>query len=385
MRTIQRVCRYARIGLGFGVLAGSGLACQAQVVNGPMLYGGGDPQSAGVKAAGWGSGTVESETQLTYSGNASLKISTEGMYQGGNVTLDKPFDLSPYLSDGETYLQFVVSIPGVTVQAGRNGFGGGRFGGGFQGGGFPGAGGFPGGGGPGGFPGGFQGGGFPGGGGPGGFPGGGPPGAGGRFGGGIPGGGPPGGGAGGFPGGRGGNTGYTRGMNRMQPQRNIENLRLVFQTAGGSAYAVWCPLRYGQLHNDWEIIAVAVPTLKGLQPADAQVKSIQVFGDAPGTIYLGQVRLVRDQTPITVDAIPDVLAVPRHEVYRYTAVGRDGITPLRYSWDFDASNGIQDEKDGQAVTHAYPRSGDYVVTVTVNDFWGFKTPAVTKFKVHVSE
>jgi hypothetical protein len=40
---------------------------------------------------------------------------------------------------------------------------------------------------------------------------------------------------------------------------------------------------------------------------------------------------------------------------------------LTYSWDFDASNGIQDEFSGPLTSHSYAVAGTYVVTLSVTD------------------
>ena len=78
--------------------------------------------------------------------------------------------------------------------------------------------------------------------------------------------------------------------------------------------------------------------------------------------------------------------------YQYVVTATAGLTPLVYSWDWDASDGIQDETQGRNVTHVFRKasaddtgkSTDFVVTVTVTDLYNLKAPAKTSFKVHVT-
>ena len=319
------------------------------------LYNGGTAESAGITVSGWGSGKATFNKDVTYTGPNSILITTQGPYQGANITFNKPVDLSSYLSRSGTYMEMAVQVAGAQGANGK--FGG--FGGVGKGGGLFGGGGFPGGGRPG----------------PGGLPG-----SSGGAGGGLPG---AGGGAG--PGGRPGQNGQNGQPASTLPAKPITHVRAVFTTTTGKQFGVYFPLAAAATNNDWKLVAVPISAMEGLSADDAQIKSVRIFGDSTGFLYLAQMQLVDDTTPISVDPISDIIAVPRFQQYRYSADGHAGITPLKYSWDFDASNGIQDEIDGQSVDHTYVRPGDYTVTVTVSDIFGVKKPAVTTFKVHVSQ
>ena len=93
--------------------------------------------------------------------------------------------------------------------------------------------------------------------------------------------------------------------------------------------------------------------------------------------------MTEDKSPLQVALISDK-TVPRGDKYRYTTSAFGGKTPLVYQWDFDASDGLQDEAEGKSVVHAFQKAGNYTVTVTVNDLYGTKKPVVTRFKVHVT-
>lgn len=317
---------------------------------GTVIFRGDPPQVSGITTSSWGSGTVTEDKQAVYAGGQSFKITTQGLYQGGSFSFAKPFDLAPYVTNKNAYLELAILPPP------REGTGTGRMGG---------RGGFPGGpGGPGGFPGGP--GGFPGG--PGGFPGG----PGGGLGGGR--------GAGGAAGGR-NNT--NRRQLKMQTPRTLANLRVVLLTNTDKQLEFLMPLASGRDDNNWRLLHIPVSGIPGLEANDTQIKAMRVFGDVPSTFYLGQVRVLIDATPITIDPISEKV-VPRRESYRYTVTAHAGATPLKYSWDFDEADGIQEEGTGRTVVHAYPKAGDYIASVTVSDLYGLKKPAVLKFKVHVT-
>jgi PKD repeat protein len=46
------------------------------------------------------------------------------------------------------------------------------------------------------------------------------------------------------------------------------------------------------------------------------------------------------------------------------------LTPIRAVWDFDNSNGIQEEAAGTRVMNVYTQPGDYEATVTISDATG---------------
>ncbi len=260
-------------------------------------------------------------------------------------------DLGPYLANQYAELQLVVRTP----YSGNGQMGGFR-------GGFPG--GFPGGfrGGPGGFPGGFSGG---------------PPGAPGGFAGpGAPG------GVGGP--GRGGALGGPNSRNQQTLKtEQLENLRVLLITSGDKALEIRLPLDSARTENQWQVVSIPVKAITGLSADDAKIKEIRLFGDAPATLWLGQARIGVDATPITVQPVNEKV-IPKNARETFIGNATGGYSALKYSWDFDASDGIQDEAQGRAVTHAYYKSGDFVATLTVSDLYGIKPPAKTTFRVHVT-
>src|SRR5579871_4472419 len=125
----QRTSSAALLAAGLGL---AGLLClgnptpAAAQMMGLDIYRGDDAQTSGIQLHSWGSGTIIGDKAYVYSGSESLKISTQGLYQGASIVFNKPFDLGPYLSDKNSYLQFVIippATPGETAGGRPGNFG----------------------------------------------------------------------------------------------------------------------------------------------------------------------------------------------------------------------------------------------------------------------
>ncbi len=345
-------------------------AANAQTNTGMVIFHGGTAASSGITARSWGSGTVDEDKGVSYSGNQSFKIVTHGLYQGVDLTFAKPVDISAYVNDKNAFLEFAILPPGTQ---GANGMRGGGMGGMY--------------GGPGGFGGGS--GGFQGGGGS----------IGGFGGGGLQGGGARRGGLGGFgqggsmggPGGIGGKSGggaagqsnQQNRNNRYKPEQPLQNIRVALISSDGKSTEFLLPIATGTKDKQWRLLHIPIVGIPGIANASPQIKAIRVFGDSPATIYLGQIRVNVDPTPISISQLNEKV-VQRNASGQYYATASGGSTPLKYSWDFDDGDGIQEEGEGRVVSHTYIRSGDYVATVTVSDVYGIKPAKKATFKVHVS-
>lgn len=346
---------------GLGLIAmGWSLAAPvgAQVVlNGPVLYQGEASATSGLKLSSWGSGAVTEDNKGVFgTGTMSLRIVSHGLYQGASLQLGKPVDLGSYVDNKFAYLSFVLVPPAPPNPAGGSGFSpfGGKGGPSFGG---------PGGGSP------F--GGEGGGSGPGGYP-----------------------GAGGY-----GGRNESGGLNskpltvKYQTPHALQEIRVVLVTTTGHQLEMLLPLDSAVDDGAWKRLSIPISAIPGIKADDARIKEVRLFGDSPGVMRLGNIGVIVDQTPITVDTLPnrDVARLATHE---FRVVAHGGVTPLVVSWDWDASDGIQDEAQGKFVTHqfrkesAYDRNSnkilDNVVTVTVRDLYGVKKPVSTRFSVHVT-
>lgn len=363
-----------------------------------VLFKGQRPADAGLVLSSWGSGDIRETGEAVYIGSTSLLVVTQSFYQGGRVAFQQPVTLGNFANDPNAYLVFQVRLPG-----GSGNWYAASYGRGYGMPGVPGVSGMPGGlGAP--DIGGLAG----------------PRGAG-RTGGAITGAGRAGGRAGGIAGppagpmmgpppGMGGGPGAptagagrrTGGMIGGMPglpgygayrggytaptmtTRVMRQMRVVVVTADGKQYEAVAPFDPPLTDQEgWFPIGVALGAFKGIAP-DTQIREIRLFGDAYGVFYIGEIRIATDATPITGDAGEEQI-VAANDLVRLEARASAGITPLRYSWDFDASDGIQEDATGRVVTTRYRKPGEYTVTLTVTDIYGMKKPFVATTKVIVNE
>jgi hypothetical protein len=166
-------------------------------------------------------------------------------------------------------------------------------------------------------------------------------------------------------------------------------VRFVFESDSGLAVSAEQPT--GILDPDDNWLRVAVPLAKLGLPEDItefRLKRLVITTDGPGTattpatMFLGEAKLVEDDQPIKVDPIgSQTIALGDEVVLVGEATG--GVSSLKYSWDWDARNGVQDETLDRIGRCTYTRGGDYTVTLTVSDIDGLKKPVSVTGKITV--
>jgi hypothetical protein len=293
-----------------------------------------------IQAGGWGSGTLAESKDIIYKGTISLKLISYNYYEGGRLDFSTPLDLSSYIKNPYAFLRFRI-FPTTSPVATT----------------FPGAGGF--------------------------MPGGGALGAGGMF---VAPPGAPGGMMGGAPGMPGGAPGMPGGMQfpggAYPSVYQLKSFRIVLICEDGLLVSEDFPFEMQMVMGE-RFYSVAIPfnTFKG--NGNGRVKRMLIFTNSPQTIYIGQISVLVDDTPITV-VVPSKNILARVNTYvQFSALARAGVSSLRYTWDFDDSNGIQEEAIGRVVFHSFTKPGTYNVTVTVSDLAGVKKPVQEKIKVEV--
>jgi len=295
----------------------------------------GEPLGNGISALPWGSGEAKQSEEHVLMGSNSLKIITHGRYQGARLVLASPLNVKSMLADPSAYLQFMVVLP-TKESIGRMGSEYGSMSGMMAGklrGPTSGAGG-------------------------------------GKFGGGESG---------------------TAGSLLVKP-KPVSGLRLVIRTSDGKrAETVLHADTSVRVRDDWNSLAVPLVALKDLKDSNGEIKELNIFGDAPATLYLGQVRVVRDETPIRVDELSE-RTVPVNDTVTFTGSATAGVSPLKYEWDFNSSNGVEVDAEGQTAKHKFRKSlkdgnGNtlpYIVTLKVVDPYGLKKPVTRTTKVFVT-
>ena len=323
-----------------GLGTAAGISLNAQGAGEVRVYKGEPVQQIGVAIAPWGSGEIRESEEKIYVGTKSLRVVTHGRYQGARLILQTPVDLKAAAADPTAYLVFTLTL------ANRDSSGGMGMGGDYgsmmrnsmRG--------------------------RPGGNGPGGIGAGGPSG--------------PGPGASGEAG--------------AMSQKPISKLRVVLVGTDGKRMETWLPLESATAtREDWKQLAIPVSAIPGLKESAGTIKEVQVFGDTPAILYFGEVRVVRDETPIRVDDLPE-RTVAVNDPVQFVGSAEGGITPLVYEWDFDSQDGVAVDKDGKVVTHRFRKSKrdgqgnsqPFIVTLTVRDLHGIKKPSTRTTKVLVT-
>lgn len=364
------------------VLVGTAPGNAQQFAPSKELYLGSSVLAEGIKLGGWGSGKAVEDRTTKSTGDSSIRVETNGYYAGARLEFERPKDITDQKNDPYGHLQFIVKFQPGTLkqkrqqlaqqrsQGGAGGFGsgsgdsgslgpGGDFG---SGSGF-GDSGLGSSGGSGGF-------------GPGGFGPGGP------------------GGEGGFgPGGE----GY--GMGQQQTlEPDTSKLKVILVCEEGSFVASNFPVvLLPASTQDWYSVAVPFVAFKGLDKTPtARLKEIRIFGDSKDTFWIGEIRTTADDEPIQVDSL-DELEVSVGEAVDFNASATGGVSPLYYSWDFDLSDGIQEDAGGSNPNTTWVfrkpskdvpgRPGElqpYVVTLTVRDLSGAKKPVRRQTNVIVN-
>src|SRR5205085_393259 len=83
--------------------------------------------------------------------------------------------------------------------------------------------------------------------------------------------------------------------------------------------------------EDWKVLTLPAKKLADAKSFNGQLKELQIFGDAPAYLYLGEIRAIRDETPITVEP-PDDRTVAVNDTVTFMAHAEGGQSLLQYEW-----------------------------------------------------
>lgn len=310
------------------------------------LYRGEPSGAAGLQLAAWGSGEAVDTSGEAYSGSHSIKLTTDGYYAGGRIVFREPVDLTAQFTDPLTFLEMTIKFLPGRLRTGP----GGTFGSSSD---------YTSPGGPAG---------YPGYGGPGGAPGGPPA---------------------GYPGGLGGLSDPT-----LDPAAALlitpdtQRLRVVLVFDGGVAVAEDHPLiRFPTSEPSWVRVAIPFTQFKGAPKMTSyRLREMRIFGDATDTFFIGQISTITDDEPISVEPLEEQVVAVNDRV-EFVGSAEGGIAGLKYSWDFDKSDGIQEDAIGARVFHTFrratPENRPYTITLTVSDISGAKRPVSVEATVEV--
>jgi hypothetical protein len=282
----------------------------------------------------WGSGTIAETDEVAYEGTASIRVSTRNFFQGGQILFGTPVDLARSYEDKHNLLRLALRVADSSMTFGGGGGAGGPVGDGAGD-------------------------------------------VGGRVGGGVV---PPPGSGGGGPGLAGAGPG---GGGQTVSIPALQTVRMIVTTTDGKRSEAYLPIATSSSgERGWRNVAIPLQAITGFSATNKIVQEIAFSGDTTTTMYVGDLRIVNDTTPIRGEVnLQSPLNLALGDEVVFSAIGHGGSSVLRYEWDFDASDGIQVDAEGQSIRRRFRRAGTYTVTLTISDRYGLKAPHSSTIQV----
>lgn len=303
----------------------------------------GEPVGSGVTVKPWGSGDVKDTDEAVFTGVKSLRIATQGLFQGGRIILANPANLKAAAADPNTYLKAVIKTS-TTKSEGLGGYGP-MGGAGMTG---PGGAGKPGG---------------------------------------MGGQGRRGGMGGGLDGGMGGYGNSNSSVLKPKPLRYV---RIALVTTDGKRFESLMDTQASPGNREgWVTLSTPVAQIPGLQNSSCAIAEIQVFGDSPTVLYVGQIATVHDETPIRVDELSEQ-TVAVNDTITFDANADGGVSPLKYEWTVlrpgeKIDGTLPVDAEGKSFKHQFRKKCEpgqnYTVILTVSDVYGLKKPTQIRTKI----
>ncbi len=169
-------------------------------------------------------------------------------------------------------------------------------------------------------------------------------------------------------------------------------VRVVMVFDGGEIEVASHPVALHTTATDgWFSLAVPVVSFRGLNRLKSHnLKEIRIFSDTRDEFTIGEIQVTRDDEPIDIEPLEEQVVAVNDQV-EFRAVAQGGLSTLKYSWDFDKSDGIQEDATGPLVTHIFTKAktrgaevDDYVITLTVSDVSGAKEAAKREISITVN-
>ncbi|MBC8104581.1 MAG: PKD domain-containing protein [Cytophagales bacterium] len=266
-------------------------------------------ENANVKLGSWGSGRAEQSKENIFVGDSSIRLTTQGFYQGGRLDFTNPVDLGSAFGNPNAYVRLRVRFSGAS--GAQNSF---------------------------------------------------DPGS---------------------------------GETARRAASPFERMRFLLTMADGTTYELIRPVSIAPTDDPDAYVPITFPVSAlvkkgadgkpGPVPSGdgAKVKQMAVFGDRYAVFNLGEIGVITDETEFSVQPL-DLPPVFVNDTISFIGSAEGGATTLRYTWDFDASDGIQADSEGRVITHVFKKAGKFTVTLTVTDVDGIKKPVTTTSEVEVT-
>lgn len=164
----------------------------------------------------------------------------------------------------------------------------------------------------------------------------------------------------------------------------VSRVRVVMKIDGGPMVECQADLAGFKVADDgWMTLSFPFSAFKGKKDRPAyKISRIVISADGNEPFYVGQIQIVTDTTEITADPGLDQFVAANDDVmFRPSSEG--GAASMRYAWDFDDKDGLQEDAIGEVVYHKYRKPGKYTVTLTVSDAFGIKESVTKTLKIEV--
>lgn len=314
--------------LSIGLLM-TGVIASAQVIPTILYAPARSIKDQKITLQGWGSGTISETDGIAYAGTSSIRVSSRNFFQGGTMTLGDPKDLAKKFDDRGNLLRltFFLEDAGwvygvVDKNANKAGSGDlkGKGGGATQ---------------------------------------------------------------------MGSGVTTTRDFIPSIPFKpKIRQVRFIVMTTDGKKSEAYVPIGTTQSAANalgWRSLSLPLQAINGFERTNKIVQGVSISTDTVATMYIGAIDVVTDDTPIRGE-IENItkLNLALGDEATLTAQGEGGASVLVYNWDFDDTDGIQIDDEGQAIKHKFRKPGSFKVTLTISDKYGLKKPYVTSFPVVVN-
>lgn len=270
----------------------------------------------------WGSGTIAETNELAFEGASSIRVSSRNFFQGGIMVFENPVDLAALSTDKANMMMVTVQAATADTTLGGTGTTGGGTG---STGGRPGI------------------------------------------------------------GGTGLGTGASGGTQVATIDNTLSKVRCIVTTSDGKKSEVYIDIVSAVPNaRGWKSVGVPLASIPGFDKTNKQIKSIAFSGDTIGTFYVGELKVLNDTTPLYVEPTVREANLALGDELTISALGNGGASQLRYTWDFDARDGVDVDAEGMTIRRRFRKPGDYTITVTVHDKFGLKQPYSTTIKVTVN-
>jgi hypothetical protein len=172
----------------------------------------------------------------------------------------------------------------------------------------------------------------------------------------------------------------------------FEHMRYIIRMVDGRQYEIVRPFELPPTDDPNAYVSFAFPMQTIVKAAakmpggaaklsgdGAKIASVTICGDKYQQFTLGEAEIMTDDTEIDVADLDEQIVFFDNDT-TFVANAQGGASTLRFSWDFDASDGFQEQAVGRVVTYVYrPRglspdvqSKKFTVTLRVSDIDGIK-------------